>query len=650
MIRFITLLTITLLLTISCSGGSDADPAQVATLAPTATVLQSTPTPTPEIVVNEVPVKNIVVVTDTLTPTQVPTQESALSAVIECSSMGMTGNPISCSFSYDGELKSNEWTGSFSTDGSYQKQGDQFFEWTYNEPGIVSLVLVACGPSECKEVKHTIEIVGSEGSQSGTEEVPFSNEISLLAPTALPTSTQVQQPNSESQSLLREAGPEVVFHNGVVVTMVNDRPLEQALAIQEGTILAVGSNEEILALRGKNTNVVDLNGRALLPGFVDPHTHLLNERMFWNMTLEEAQDLALRGGITTIGNPFANQAILSELQGLENRGSLRVRTNLYLAYNDNCGQVFGHWYQGQPPIIEHDRMLRIPGVKIFSDGGTCGLRPAMSFDLPKDYVLVGRKGDAFLTQEELVTILVEVHDAGYQPAIHAIGDRAIELVQDAIDEAFAGIPVRVRMEHNLYIRPDLRQRYSELNIIPVMFGQIGTCWIDKVQGGVSTMGELVHPEEGLTTEGRTWVNPIGTLLREFPTLPIAWKSDSPYLSVRPLDHLYSLVTQRELAGDDYVWALQGLAKGTVCQPPWWLENETITVEQALPLMTINGAHALGMEEWIGSLEAGKFADLIILSESPLETDPDSLPNLNVLVTMVNGNVEYCAQEHEALCP
>jgi predicted amidohydrolase YtcJ len=181
----------------------------------------------------------------------------------------------------------------------------------------------------------------------------------------------------------------VIFHNGVVVTMVNDRPLEQALAIQEGTILAVGGNEEILALRGKNTNVIDLNGRALLPGFIDPHTHLLNERMFWNMTLEEAQDLALRSGITTIGNPFANQEILSELQGLENRGALRVRTNLYLSYNDNCGQVFGHWYQGQPPIIEHDRMLRIPGVKIFSDGGTCELRPAMSFDLPKDYVLAG---------------------------------------------------------------------------------------------------------------------------------------------------------------------------------------------------------------------------------------------------------------------
>ena len=42
--------------------------------------------------------------------------------------------------------------------------------------------------------------------------------------------------------------------------------------------------------------------------------------------------------------------------------------------------------------------------------------------------------------------------------------------------------------------------------------------------------------------------------------------------------------------------------------------------------------------------------VLLVSESPLETDPDSLPNLNVLVAMVNGHVEYCAQEHGALCP
>ena len=80
MIRFITLLTVTLLLTISCSGVPDADSTQVTTFAPTATVVQFTPTSTPEVIVKQVPVKRIVVVADTPIPTQVPTQAPAPSA------------------------------------------------------------------------------------------------------------------------------------------------------------------------------------------------------------------------------------------------------------------------------------------------------------------------------------------------------------------------------------------------------------------------------------------------------------------------------------------------------------------------------------------------------------------------------------------
>ena len=80
MIRFITLLTVTLLLTISCSGGPDAAPAQVTTFAPTARAVQFTPTSTPEVIVKQVPVKRIVVVADTPTPTQVPTQTPVPSA------------------------------------------------------------------------------------------------------------------------------------------------------------------------------------------------------------------------------------------------------------------------------------------------------------------------------------------------------------------------------------------------------------------------------------------------------------------------------------------------------------------------------------------------------------------------------------------
>ena len=84
--------------------------------------------------------------------------------------------------------------------------------------------------------------------------------------------------------------------------------------------------------------------------------------------------------------------------------------------------------------------------------------------------------------------------------------------------------------------------------------------------------------------------------------------------------------------------------------PGWLAAKAITVEEALGIMTINGAYALFMEEKIGSLKPGKYADLVILSDNPLTIDPNDLINLEVWMTMVGGNVEYCSPGYEDLCP
>lgn len=65
-------------------------------------------------------------------------------------------------------------------------------------------------------------------------------------------------------------------------------------------------------------------------------------------------------------------------------------------------------------------------------------------------------------------------------------------------------------------------------------------------------------------------------------------------------------------------------------------------------MTINGAYQMFMEDQVGSLKAGKLADMIILSDNPLTIDPDLLKDLVVVMTMVGGRVEYCEQED--MCP
>ena len=66
-----------------------------------------------------------------------------------------------------------------------------------------------------------------------------------------------------------------VFVNGEVVTVNPNDEVAEAVAVEGGRILAVGTMEEILGLRGPRTRVVDLDGSSLLPGFIDSHLHML---------------------------------------------------------------------------------------------------------------------------------------------------------------------------------------------------------------------------------------------------------------------------------------------------------------------------------------------------------------------------------------
>ena len=148
-------------------------------------------------------------------------------------------------------------------------------------------------------------------------------------------------------------------------------------------------------------------------------------------------------------------------------------------------------------------------------------------------------------------------------------------------------------------------------------------------GVVHQLGEAVFP----------WLYPWRSLIDANPGLQIAWKSDAPR-SVTPITDLAWLVARKETR------EIRG--ELTTCEPPDWLAAERITVEEALQFMTINAAYTLFMEDVVGSLKPGKFADLIVLSDNPLTVGPDALIDLEVLMTMVGGRVEYCGQQE--LCP
>lgn len=446
-------------------------------------------------------------------------------------------------------------------------------------------------------------------------------KFKLFVGTLMMIITAVSCTRSEPPEPLPTVSPNqhIILHNGTILTMDETMTVAGAIEITGEMITAVGSNEDVLAQQHAETILLDLDGRTVMPGFVDAHTHLFNDaEQSFDMSLAEVQQVALENGITTIGDMYVDERFFKEIETFA--PGLRLRTSLYLVMTDNCGEVLSDWYEEHPITRNPGEMLRIGGVKIFSDGGTCE-RPALSYELTPGEGL----GDLFHTQAALNEMVLAAQSAGYQVAIHAIGDRAVEQAQNAIAFALDGQPnsYRHRIEHNSVIRPDLLPRYGEIGILPVVFGLYPVC---------NPFGPPPPPEY------QAWEWPYRALLDANPGLPVAWHGDDPFFGrIRPLDDLYSLITRADVD-----------VEGNVCPAPDWHQAHAITIEEALRLMTINAAYALFRDEEVGSLEVGKYADLILVSNNPLTASPESLLEMDVLLTMVGGRVEVCSLS-ETIC-
>jgi len=94
----------------------------------------------------------------------------------------------------------------------------------------------------------------------------------------------------------------VVLYNGRIVTMTARDACYEAIALSGNRILSVGATSDMLALADGQTQRIDLQGMAVYPGFIDPHTHLLNDSWNRGLTPIETQALALSYGVTSAAN------------------------------------------------------------------------------------------------------------------------------------------------------------------------------------------------------------------------------------------------------------------------------------------------------------------------------------------------------------
>ena len=257
-------------------------------------------------------------------------------------------------------------------------------------------------------------------------------------------------------------------------------------------------------------------------------------------------------------------------------------------------------------VGDGNEFLRIGPIKVFADGGFTG--PAAFTKEP--YLNQGDyRGYLNMPAEELVAHINEIHDAGWQMGVHAIGDAAIELVVDTLADALTRNP---REDHRTYLNHFSMRPSDET---------------------METMAEHgIHitqqPNFTYTLEGRYVANLDGWRLEHNNPLRspmdhgihVAISSD--ILPIGPLVGIYAAVTRKGMSGRVFG------------------ADEAISIEEAIAGYTIKGAY-LGFEEDIkGSLEPGKLADMVVLSDDILTIDPEEIMDIEIEQTYVGGELVY----------
>jgi predicted amidohydrolase YtcJ len=540
---------------------------------------------------------------------------------------------------------------------------------------------------------------------------------------------------------------DLILHNGKIWTENPAHPEMEAVAIVNRHIACTGSSAEILALKNADTEVIDLQGRRVVPGFNDAHVHFyyggaslksiqlrsaksqqefrdrianfarsrpkgewillgewdpqawtpstlpthelidditpdhpvfvsrvdahtmlanalamklagvdhntadvpggvigrdakgnptgifidaaksLIERVIPPLTTEqiagallEAQKHAFKFGVTSIQDmgfvgPRAIESsgdLFRAYQLLQKRGELKIRTSLHTPLPQwrklaNLGVVatFGN------------ETLHVGGLKGFSDGSLGSSTAWFLEPYTDDPASCGGPSDELTNPDEMFANMLGGDATDLQLVIHAIGDRANRIILDFFEkiERRNGMrDRRFRIEHAQHVQPFDVTRFSKLRVIASM--QPYHC-IDDGRWACGRIGKQRTKDAWAT---RSLLD-AGTIL--------AFGSDWWVAPIDPLAGVYAAVTRRPLDGS---------------HPEGWGPEQKISVPQAVHAYTVGSAYASFQDHIKGSLQPGKLADLIVLSQDIFNIDPAGIADTKTEITILGGEVVY---QHDA---
>jgi len=325
--------------------------------------------------------------------------------------------------------------------------------------------------------------------------------------------------------------------------------------------------------------------------------------------MRDAQAAAHRVGLTGV-HDFDSTLALRAFLDLERGGELALRVvkgipheQLSAAISLGLRSGFGNGF------------LTLGAVKMFADGA---LGPQTSWMLAP-YEGTWSTGIGTLTEDQMFEDIRRANAAGISCAIHAIGDAACHAVLNAYERSAAsrdGSPaagaIRNRIEHVQLLHPRDAGRLARLGIVASMqpIHATSDMLIAEKAWGARCAGAYVW--RSLLSAGTA----------------LAFGSDCPVEAPNPLAGIHAAVTRRRADG----------SPGT----EGWRPEQRLTVEQAVRAYTLGAAYAAGRERELGSIQAGKLADLTVLDRDIFSIDPHEILGTSAAAVMIGGNLAYGA--------
>lgn len=385
------------------------------------------------------------------------------------------------------------------------------------------------------------------------------------------------------------------------------------------------ANSLALKLAGVTSQTKDPDGGVIVRDAKGEPTGILKDAaqsFVWKVkpesTFEEkliaaraASNYAARLGVTSVQDVSAGSDA-AVYQTLLDRGDLKTR--IYAM------TPLPNWERlAKAGIRAHfgSEMLRIGGLKAFSDG-SLGSTTALFYDPYKDAPDTrGIPSDEMFPEGAMLERVRGADRAGLQVLIHAIGDRANDLILsifEQVEKENGARDRRFRIEHAQHIRPQDIPRFARDKVIASMqpYHAIDDGrWAEKRIG--SERAKTTYAFRSLLDSGAT----------------LAFGTDWTVAPLNPLLSVYGAVTRRTIDGKN---------------PNGWIPQQKITVDEAVRAYTVGSAYAEFQESVKGTITAGKLADLVILSRDIFSIDPVEIENVKVLMTIVDGRVVYEERE------